>query len=112
MFISKINSGAVVGLDATPVEVEVDIGAGLPQFLIVGLPDKAIEEAKERVRSAIKNSGAQMYEHRVTCNLAPADLPKAGPLYDLPMAIGILLAAGQIKLPKSQSLFIGELSLD
>jgi magnesium chelatase family protein len=111
MSISKINSAAVVGLDATPVEVEVDIGAGLPQFLIVGLPDKAIEEAKERVRSAIKNSGGKMPEGRITCNLAPADLPKAGPLYDLPIAIGILAALEQIRLPK-KSLFIGELALD
>ncbi len=112
MSISKINSAAVVGLDATEVEVEVDIGAGLPQFLIVGLPDKAIEEAKERVRSAIKNSNAKMPEHRITCNLAPADLPKAGPLYDLPIAVGILVASEQIKLSKKKSLFIGELSLD
>src|SRR4030065_1963033 len=109
MSISKINSAAVVGLDATPVEVEVDIGAGLPQFLIVGLPDKAIEEAKERVRSAIKNSNAKMPEHRITCNLAPADLPKAGPLYDLPIAIGVLAASEQVKLSKNKSLFIGEL---
>lgn len=101
-----------MGLDATPVEVEVDIGAGLPQFLIVGLPDKAIEEAKERVRSAIKNSSAKIPEGRITCNLAPADLPKAGPLYDLPIAVGILAALEQIKIPNKNSLFIGELSLD
>ena len=64
------------------------------------------------MRSAIKNSGAKMPEHRITCNLAPADLPKAGPLYDLPIAIGILAVSEQIKLPKKKSLFIGELSLD
>ncbi len=111
--LAKILSGAVVGLDAVPVTVEVDIAAkGLPSFTIVGLPDKAVEESKERVRAAIKNSGAEFPAKRIIVNLAPADLPKVGPFYDLPIAIGILVASGQLLLSESKKLFIGELSLD
>ncbi len=111
--LSKVNSAAIVGLDAVPVEVEVDIASqGLPSFTIVGLPDKAVEESKERVRSAIKNSGADFPAKRITVNLAPADLPKEGPSYDLPIAVGILIASGQIDTDISDSLFMGELSLD
>jgi len=111
--LAKISSGATVGLNATVVEVEVDIpNEGLPAFNIVGLPDKAVEEAKERVRSAIKNSGADFPTTRITVNLAPADLPKAGPCYDLPIALGILIASEQIAPDVSDSLFFGELSLD
>ena len=112
MAVSKIFSSAIVGLDAQPVEVEVDLGLGLPMFLIVGLPDKAVEEAKERVRSALKNSHAKMPEHRLTVNLAPADLPKMGPAYDLPIAVGILLSSEQISADASRTVFLGELSLD
>ncbi len=111
--LSKIVSGATVGLDGCLVEVEVDApGEGLPAFNIVGLPDKAVEESKERVRSAIKNSGAEFPDGRVTVNLAPADLPKVGPVYDLPIAVGILVASKQIPPVDSSSLFFGELSLD
>lgn len=111
--LAKITSGASVGLDATPIEVEVDIpNEGLPAFTIVGLPDKAVEESKERVRSAIKNSGADFPVSRITVNLAPADLPKVGPAYDLPIALGILIASGQIAPDVSDSIFFGELSLD
>lgn len=111
--LAKITSGATVGLNATLVDVEVDIpGEGLPAFNLVGLPDKAVEEAKERVRSAIKNTGADFPTTRITVNLAPADLPKAGPAYDLPIALGILIASGQIAPEISDSLFFGELSLD
>ncbi len=111
--LAKVNSSAVVGLDAVPIEVEIDIASqGLPAFTIVGLPDKAVEEAKERVRSAIKNSGADFPAKRITVNLAPADLPKEGPSYDLPIAIGVLLASGQLKADISDSIFTGELSLD
>lgn len=111
--LAKVNSSAVVGLDAVPVEVEVDISSrGLPSFTIVGLPDKAVEEAKERVRSAILNSGATFPDHRITVNLAPADLPKEGPSYDLPIALGILLASGQIEADVKEAIFMGELSLD
>lgn len=111
--LAKILSGATVGLNATLIEVEVDIpNEGLPSFTIVGLPDKAVEEAKERVRSAIKNSGADFPTTRITVNLAPADLPKEGPSYDLPIALGILIASGQVSPVGSDSLFFGELSLD
>ena len=111
--LARVNSSAVVGLDAVPVEVEVDISQrGLPSFTIVGLPDKAVEEAKERVRSAILNSNAAFPDHRITVNLAPADLPKEGPSYDLPIALGILIASGQILTNIADSIFMGELSLD
>ena len=111
--LAKVNSAAVVGLDAIPIEVEVDIASqGLPSFTIVGLPDKAVEESRERVRAAIKNSGADFPAKRITVNLAPADLPKEGPSYDLPIALGILLASEQLKGDFSDSFFTGELSLD
>src|SRR6266567_4178680 len=104
--LAKITSGATVGLNATLVDVEVDIAEqGLPSFTIVGLPDKAVEEAKERVRAAIKNSGADFPAKRITVNLAPADLPKEGPSYDLPIALGILIASGQLTADISNSLF-------
>ncbi len=111
--LAKVNSAAIVGLEAVLVEVEVDIASqGLPSFTIVGLPDKAVEESKERVRSAIKNSGGDFPAKRITVNLAPADLPKEGPSYDLPIALGILLASEQLKGNLSDALFTGELSLD
>src|SRR4030066_2583733 len=111
--LAKILSGAVVGLEAVVVTVEVDIASqGLPSFSIVGLPDKAVEESKERVRSAIKNSGAEFPAKRITVNLAPADLPKAGPAYDLPIALGILIASRQLQADLKEALVLGELSLD
>ena len=111
--IAKIFSGAIVGLSTILVEVEVNIvKKGLPSFAIVGLGDKAIAESKERVRSAILNIGADFPTYRITVNLAPADLPKEGPSYDLPIALGILTASGQIENSVSDSLFVGELSLD
>jgi len=108
---ARVYSAAVVGLDATPTEVEVDISNGLPSFTIVGLPDKAVEEAKERVRSAIKNSGFKFPQGRITVNLAPADIKKEGPSYDLPIAIGILLSSGLVEFNTEKSIFTGELSL-
>ena len=111
--LAKVLSGALVGLDGVLVEVEVDIqGQGLPSFTIVGLPDKAVEESRERVRSALKNSGFDFPAKRITVNLAPADLPKEGPSYDLPIALGILLASEQLKAEIKDSFFTGELSLD
>lgn len=111
--LAKVNSSAIVGLDAVPIDVEVDIAAmSLPAFNIVGLPDKAVEESKERVRSAIKNTGADFPSKRITVNLAPADLPKEGPSYDLPIALGMLLANEQLTADITDSLFLGELSLD
>lgn len=110
---AKVLSGAVVGLDAVSIVVEVDIAAqGLPSFTIVGLPDKAVEESRERVRSAVRNSGAEFPAKRITVNLAPADLPKIGPAYDLPIALGILVASGQLSAVPEDSICLGELSLD
>ena len=94
--LAKVGTCAVVGLEGALVEVEVDIGHGLPAFTIVGLPDAAVNEAKERVRAAIKHSGGIFPLRRITVNLAPADLRKAGPAYDLPIAIAILLASEQV----------------
>jgi len=111
--LAKVTSGATVGLEAKLVTVEVDIASsGLPSFTIVGLPDKAVEESKERVRAAIKNSGAEFPTKRITVNLAPADLPKEGPSYDLPIALGILAASGQLAATFKEKLIFGELSLD
>ncbi len=111
---AKVLSAAVLGLNCELVEVEADTGRGLVKFFIVGLPDKAVDEAKERVRSAIKNSGFEMPRGRITINLAPADLRKQGPAYDLPIAISILLNTRQLFLPGSwnEQIFIGELALD
>ncbi len=105
-------SCAVVGLDSALIEVEVDLSQGLPAFMIVGLPDAAVNEAKERVRAAVRNSGLQFPTKRITVNLAPADLRKAGPSYDLPIAVALLAASEQIALDPAQHLFLGELGLD
>ena len=110
--LAKVMSCAVVGMDGAIIEVEVDISRGLPAFTIVGLPDKAVQEARERVRSAIKNSGCTFPNKRITVNLAPADLKKEGPAYDLPIAVGILLSSEQISADTSGIAFLGELSLD
>ena len=110
--LAKVRTCAVIGLDGYIVEVEVDISSGLPSFTIVGLPDTAVQEARERVRAAIRNSGCEFPLRRITVNLAPADVRKAGPSYDLPIAVGILLGSGQIDRPLEDVLFLGELSLD
>jgi magnesium chelatase family protein len=112
---SKIFSAAPIGLHSELIEVEADISGGLGNFIIVGLPDTAIQESRERVRSAIKNSSLPFPQTRVVINLAPADIKKEGPSYDLPIAISILLAEGKNFKQKndfSKSVFIGELSLD
>lgn len=109
---AKVLSSAVVGLDGVLVEVETDILNGLPAFTVVGLPDKAVEESKERVRSALKNTGADIPPKRITVNLAPGDLPKEGSSFDLPIAISILSASEQLKTDLSDYIFLGELSLD
>ena len=110
--LAKVYSCAVIGLEGALVEVEVDIARGLPALNLVGLPDTAVQESKERVRSAIRNSGATFPMERITVNLAPADLRKAGPAYDLPIAVGLLLASGQVAADVSRSILIGEVSLD
>lgn len=112
----KVFSSALIGLEARDIEVEVDFTPGLYSFSIVGLPDKAVEESKERVSSAVKNSGAKPPQHhnrRLTVNLAPADLKKQGPGFDLAIAVGFLLASEQMKkIDTRDKIFIGELSLD
>ena len=110
--LAKVNSCAVVGLEGSIVEVEVDIASGMTAFNIVGLPDTAVQEAKERVRSAVRNSGFHFTNKRITVNLAPADIRKEGPAYDLPIALGILLASEQLVADVSSAVFLGELSLD
>lgn len=110
--LAKVRTCAVVGLEGYIVEVEVDISPGLPAFTIVGLPDTAVQEARERVRAAIRNSGREFPIRRITVNLAPADMRKAGPSYDLPIALGILLSSGQVSDWPDSTLSLGELSLD
>ncbi|MBI2593667.1 YifB family Mg chelatase-like AAA ATPase [Candidatus Daviesbacteria bacterium] len=109
----KALAGVNVGLSPLLVSVEVDVASyGLPSFTIVGLPDKAIDEAKDRVRTAIRNSGFDFPPKKITVNLAPADLPKEGPHFDLPIALGILIASGQVDLSLEDLMILGELSLD
>ncbi|GLV56249.1 Fis family transcriptional regulator [Dictyobacter sp. S3.2.2.5] len=112
--LSMARSCAVVGLEGALIEVEVDLATGMSAFTIVGLPDAAVNEAKDRVRAAIKNSNCSFPFKRITVNLAPADLRKEGPVYDLPIAIGILIASEQIADSEliHNALFLGELSLD
>ncbi len=109
---SKVNSCAVVGLNCERVEIEVDIGHGMGGLIMVGLPDTAVQESKERVRSALKNSGATFSTRTTVINLAPADIKKEGPAYDLPIAIGLLKSSGQIHNDLKESFFVGELALD
>ena len=111
--LAKVYSCAIVGLEAAVVEVEVDTANGLPSFVVVGLPDTAVQESRERVQAAVRNSGFFFPARRVTVNLAPAALRKEGPAYDLPIALGVLVAAGQV-LPEALNgvLVMGELSLD
>lgn len=113
---AKVQGASLLGIEGILVDIEVDLANGLPQFQIVGLPDSSIRESKDRVRAAIKNTGYSFPMNRITVNLAPADVKKEGSGFDLPMAIGILLASQQISLSSlinlQQTLFIGELSLD
>jgi magnesium chelatase family protein len=110
--LAKVTSCAVVGLDGVLIQVEVDISRGLPSMTIVGLPDAAVQESRERVRAAIKNTGLPFPAERLTVNLAPADIRKAGPAYDLPIAVGILLANSQFMGNVENAIIMGELSLD
>ena len=113
MTLAILHSRAITGVRATPVAVEVHLSGGLPQFNIVGLPDTEVKEARERVRAAIINGNFDFPRRRITINLAPADLPKEGGRYDLPIALGILAASGQIPAEKlQQHEFSGELALD
>jgi magnesium chelatase family protein len=107
-----VRSAALRGIEGIPVDVEVDIGSGLPAFNIVGLPDAAVQEARERVRAGIKNAGFEFPLRRITVNLAPADVRKEGPVYDLPIAVAVLVASGQIEDRFTDAALLGELSLD
>ncbi|MHB1055941.1 MAG: YifB family Mg chelatase-like AAA ATPase, partial [Thermoleophilia bacterium] len=111
--LARLHSHTVLGMDACPVEVETDLGWGLPAFSIVGLPDAAVREARERVRAGIANSGFDFPLRRITVNLAPADVRKEGPAFDLPIALSVLAASEQFKsdLPAGYGV-VGELSLD
>ena len=112
VMLAKVMSCATVGLDGAIVEVETDITPGLPFFAIVGLPDMAVQEAKERVRAAIRNSGFSFPMKRIAVNLAPADIKKEGPSYDLSIAMAILISSEQVAADTSKTVFLGELSMD
>jgi magnesium chelatase family protein len=111
--LARVFSCAVIGLDGVVVEVEVDTGLGLPGMTIVGLPDAAVQESRERVQAAVKNTGIEFPRKRIIVNLAPASVRKEGPTYDLPIALGVLVMMG--RLPQAacdEALVVGELSLD
>ncbi|MDD5669096.1 MAG: YifB family Mg chelatase-like AAA ATPase [Candidatus Omnitrophica bacterium] len=111
--LSKVFSVSLIGLEAYPIEIEIDVSSGLPMVSMVGLPDPAVKESKERVKSAIKNSGYKYPSSRVTVNFAPADIRKEGPAFDLPAALGILAATEQIDPVRFREyLIIGELALN
>ncbi|MEL6322055.1 MAG: magnesium chelatase domain-containing protein, partial [Cyanobacteria bacterium J06626_14] len=106
-------SAALVGIDAIKVGVEIDIAGGLPGIVVVGLPDTAVQESKERVRTALKNAGYAFPMRKIVINLSPADLRKEGPSFDLPISVGILAASEQVSSQLlDEYLFLGELSLD
>jgi magnesium chelatase family protein len=111
--LASLRTAAVFGIDACPVQVEVDVSFGFPAFTMVGLPDTSVRESRDRVRSAIRNSGFEFPAHRITVNLAPADVRKAGAAFDLPIALGILAAQGIVERRDVPDVVIlGELSLD
>lgn len=113
---SKIKSMSLEGLSGYLVEIQTDVSGGLPNFDVVGLPDMRVKESKERVRLAIKNSGIEFPSRKIVVNLAPADKRKEGTFFDLPIAVGILIAIGEIRSIKikdfESTIFLGELSLD
>ena len=111
--LATLRSAAVFGVDAYPVQIEVDVSFGLPHFTMVGLPDATVRESRDRVRSAIRNSGFEFPHHRITVNLAPADVRKAGSSFDLPIALGLLATSGPLKRRAvDDTVVLGELSLD
>src|SRR5450759_4289016 len=111
--LAAVRSAAILGIDAYDIIVEVDAAAGLPQWTMVGLPLGAVKESRERVGAALVNSGFTMPPRRITVNLAPADVRKEGTAFDLPIAIGILVATGQLEAASvAKRMFVGELGLD
>ena len=109
---SKLRSIGIFGIDSYMIEIEADVSTGLPSFDIVGLPDTAVKESRDRVRAAIKNCGFKFPVGRITVNLAPANRKKEGSIYDLPVLIAILNASGQLKTELETSVIIGEVALD
>ena len=111
--LAKVTSAALFGIDGIPVSVEVDVANGLPTFTTVGLPDSSVRESKDRVKAAIKNCGYGFPNRKITVNLAPADLKKEGPSFDLPIALGLLATTGIVNQQNlNRYLAVGELSLD
>src|SRR5688572_33379172 len=111
--LSRVYSCAVVGLEGVIVEVEVDYTNGLPAVVIVGLPDAAVQESRERVQTAIKNAGLNFPRHRIVVNLSPAAIRKEGPAYDLPIALGVVILAGHLPHEAvDNTIVLGERSLD
>ena len=111
--LAKVKSFGLNGIDGYLVDIEIDLNSGMPSYDTVGLPDTAVKEGKERIRSAIKNSGLQFPIIKITVNLAPADTKKEGSIYDLATAVGLLMASDQVNCDKaSEFAYIGELSLD
>ena len=111
--LASLRSAAVFGVDAYPVQIEVDVSFGLPHFTMVGLPDATVRESRDRVRSAIRNCGFEFPQHRITVNLAPADVRKAGSSFDLPIALGLLATSGPLtRREVADTVVLGELSLD
>src|SRR4051812_24593036 len=110
---ARVASAAVVGIQAAPIDVEVDVAVGLPGCHIVGLADAGVREGRVRIRGALENSGFRLPPRKITVNLAPADLRKDGAAFDLPIAIGVLCAAGALEPDLAAgTLFVGELALD
>src|SRR5205809_1505717 len=111
--LASLRTAAVFGIEACPVQVEVDVSFGFPGFTMVGLPDATVRESRDRVRAAIRNSGFAFPSHRITVNLAPADVRKAGSSFDLPIALGLLATSGQLtRAAVDDTVVLGELSLD
>ena len=111
LMVATSYSMGIFGLEAFGVEVETDLSAGLPAFELVGLPDTAVKESRDRVRAALKNCGFDFPISRITMNLAPADKKKEGPVYDLPLLVSLLKASGQLQCGTDDCIFLGELSL-
>jgi len=112
--LARVRSCALLGIQGIPLEIEVDIHQGMPSFEIIGLPDPSVKEARERVRAAVRNSGFEFPYDKITVNLAPADLRKEGPGFDLAIAVGLLAASQQIPHNEQlrRAILVGELSLD
>ncbi|PWN05633.1 magnesium chelatase domain-containing protein [Rhodohalobacter mucosus] len=111
--LSRVYCASTIGVDARLIEVEVHMSGGVPKYFLVGLPDRAVSESKDRIDAALKNAGARFPRGRITVNMAPADLPKEGSAFDLPIAVSLLAVSDQIVTDKLQrSLILGELALD